>query len=155
MVATRKVKPNVKRAKALSKLSSKPKSIHCSKCTKVIKQGECCIANTATNERYHVKCHALMQPKIDVEVLEASDQVLHNLILPNPCPIKVEIGTDRVTLYIGPRDMVWTRYNRALIAAGTSEAPDLPNEEHEETIEEIDANSTEGNAGSPNEKGEY
>jgi hypothetical protein len=75
--------------------------------------------------------------KQEVEVLEASDNIISTLSFANPCPIRLEIGVDRVSLYIGQRDMQWSRYTKEHIASGTAVAPDEPAEEHEETVEEV------------------
>jgi|ERR1039458_6640217 hypothetical protein len=72
----------------------------------------------------------------EVEVLEASDNIISTLTFANPCPIRLEIGIDRVSLYIGQRDMQWSRYTKEHIASGTAVAPDEP-VEHEETVEEV------------------
>ncbi len=48
-----------------------------------------------------------------------NDTILPKLVLPNPCPISIEITADEVSLCIGPRDWQWSRVDGALLGCGT------------------------------------
>ena len=47
------------------------------------------------------------------------DVVLPVLTLPSPCPIRIDIHEDRVSLFIGNRDWEWKRECPDVTACGT------------------------------------
>jgi hypothetical protein len=48
------------------------------------------------------------------------DQILPQLALPHPCPIRVTVTDRDVCLHVGPRDWQWDRKTGTLIGAGTA-----------------------------------
>ena len=64
-----------------------------------------------------------MQSKKSVKVFEARDLVIPILDLPVPCPIKVEIDDDRVSLFMGNRTIEWDKQTGEIIESRINETP--------------------------------
>ena len=47
------------------------------------------------------------------------DNILPDLELPDPCPIRITITETDVCLYIGPRDFQWNKETEEWIGSGT------------------------------------
>jgi hypothetical protein len=65
------------------------------------------------------------------EVFEESDLILPDLVLPDPCNVRVAIYAGHITLCVGPRDWSWDRETGELLGAGmdvTKNASDNSNE---------------------------
>jgi hypothetical protein len=49
----------------------------------------------------------------------ADDLILPRLSLPDPCPIRIDITDERISLSIGQRDWGWKRHHPDVTDAGT------------------------------------
>ena len=137
------------------KKAKQPRSTKCRKCKRVIKFGEACYTEIGTQFHYHIKCFSrgLVEPTLVKETLELStlDMILPNLKLQRPCPIKLVLDTNKVSLFIGPRDFQWSRLTGEHIASGTMIEPtdSLVGKVDSTLLTEDDRNSTADDAGSP------
>lgn len=52
-------------------------------------------------------------------VFHTDDQIISHLVLPDPCPIYIEIKEKDITLHVGQRDWQWNLEDGYLVGQGT------------------------------------
>jgi hypothetical protein len=77
--------------------------------------------------------------KNGVEVYAVNDSLLSDIPLPSETPIKIEIGSDTISLYVGPRDWQWARGTGMLVGCGTALTDEEPDVEEEEITPSINS----------------